>query len=107
MEKAIASLKRKIAGFNYVCSGTLLRRSLVCGKGNCRCKAQKPSLHGPYYYWSRRLEGRQVSKVLSQGQAKIVEQAIKNYKKALQLLRQWEARTIKAIDHQQPKDTRR
>lgn len=103
MEKPITSLKRKITRLDYVCSGTLLLRSLVCGKNNCRCKAQKPSLHGPYYYWSRRMEGRQVSKVLSKGQARIVKQSIENYQRALKLLRQWEAQTIKII-HRRSKD---
>ena len=94
----IADLQRQFANFNYVCSGTLLRRSLACGKDNCRCKAHPPALHGPYYYWSRRHRGRLVSRVLSSSQAKIVGKAIRNYRKALQLLRRWEAQTIQILE---------
>lgn len=104
MDKAIVSLKRKFIDFDYICSGTLLQRSLVCGKNNCHCKAPNPSLHGPYYYWSRRFKGRQISKVVSKGQARIIKLAIANNKKALGLLRRWEERTIKMI-FRQPKDT--
>jgi hypothetical protein len=99
-KKLIASLKRRLVRFDHICSGTLLRRSLICGKANCRCKAAPPALHGPYYYWSRRHGGRIVSKVLSTSQAKIVEKAIRNYRRALQLLRKWEAQTIKIIEQQ-------
>lgn len=98
MNNKTASLKRQLVGFDNVCSGTLLRRYLACGKDNCRCKAQPPDLHGPYYYWSRRLDGRLVSRVLSASQAKIVGQAIRNYRKALQLLRKWEAQTVLILE---------
>ncbi|MBI3631098.1 MAG: hypothetical protein HY221_02065 [Candidatus Sungbacteria bacterium] len=96
----ISALRRRLADFDYVCSGTLLRRSLICGKDNCRCKADPPALHGPYYYWSRRHSGRLLQKVLSLSQAKFVERAIRNYRKALQLLRQWEAETARVVDRQ-------
>lgn len=94
----IAALKRRLANFDYVCSGTLLRRSLICGKDNCRCKARPPALHGPYYYWSRRHGGRLLQKVLSSSQAKLVGRAIRNYRQCLRLLRRWEAQTALIID---------
>jgi len=100
MNTKTASLKRQLVGLEHVCSGTLLRRYLACGKANCRCKAQPPSLHGPYFYWSRRLNGRLISRVLSPRQAKIVEHAIQNYRKALQLLRKWEAQTVQILEKQ-------
>ncbi len=98
MNKQTASIKRQLVDFDHICSGTLLRRHLACGKANCRCKARPPVLHGPYFYWSRRLDGRLVSRVLSVSQAEIVRQAIRNYRKALQLLRKWEAQTVQILE---------
>lgn len=98
--KRIAALRNQFVGFDYVCSGTLLRRVLVCGKPNCRCKAEPPVLHGPYYYWSRRQKGRVVQKVLSAEQAQLVRRAIANYRAALRLLRRWEAETARIAQTQ-------
>src|SRR5262249_14192956 len=47
----IARIRAALNAMEYLCSGTLLRRTKVCGKPSCRC-AQDPSAgHGPYYEW--------------------------------------------------------
>lgn len=96
--KRIAALRSRLGRFDLVCTGTLIRRSLVCGKPNCRCKADPPALHGPYYYWSRRLDGRLIQQILSKEQVPLVRQAIANYREALHLLRRWEAETAKIVE---------
>jgi hypothetical protein len=100
MNNKILSLKRQLASLDHICTGTLVRRSLICGKNNCRCKAKPAALHGPYYYWSRRLGGRLVSRVVSPSQAKIIGKAIRNYRHALQILRKWEAQTVSVLARQ-------
>ena len=96
--KRIKRLLRRLAGFEYTCSGNLRSRSLVCGKKRCRCKGNPPALHGPYYYWSRRCKGRLVQKVLSPGQAEFVRKAIMNHREIERLLREWGEETIKNIE---------
>jgi len=34
---------------DYLCSGTLLRRMMICGKPNCQCAKDPSARHGPYY----------------------------------------------------------
>lgn len=104
MNNPTPALKRQLASLDHVCTGTLVRRTLICGKANCRCKARPPALHGPYYYWSRRLDGRLVSRVLSSSQAKIVRTGIHNYRRALELLRKWEAHTVRVLEQQKTAD---
>ena len=94
----IKELRRRLAGFEHVCSGNLRSRSLVCGKKRCRCKGDPPALHGPYYYWSRRSKGRLVQKVLSPEQAEFVRKAIRTYREMQQLLRKWEEETAKSVE---------
>ena len=96
--KRIAALQRRIAGFDYVCSGNLRQRYAVCGTENCRCKAQPPEPHGPYYYWSRLLGGKVVQRVLSREQADIVARGIANYREVRELLRKWEEETVRNIE---------
>ncbi len=49
--------------------GTLLSVTNVCGKPTCRCHAQPPQPHGPYWQWTRKIEGKTVTARLSDEQA--------------------------------------
>ena len=37
---------------DHVLPGSVIERTLRCGKANCRCHADPPVLHGPYVQWS-------------------------------------------------------
>lgn len=99
-QRRIAALRGQLDRLDTLCSGTLSRRRLPCGKPHCRCKAQPLRLHGPYAYWGRRHRGRLVQKLLSAPQAQVVEKAIRNYRTARRILRRWESETLKIIEAQ-------
>lgn len=98
--RRLATLRERLGGFDLVCSGTLQRRRMVCGKAVCRCQKDPAARHGPYVYWGRRVEGRLVQKLLTPAQVKIVRGAIRNHRAILRILRQWEDQTVKIIDSQ-------
>ena len=54
---------------DYALPGTLARRFMRCGKTNCRCKADPPLLHGPYWHWTRTIAGKTHSRTLTAAQA--------------------------------------
>jgi len=64
----------------------------TCGKPNCRCKANPPKLHGPYFRWTGLLEGKPTTKTLSPREARECKKRIANYraleKRISQLVRQ-------------------
>ena len=45
--------------------GTLTVRSYACGKPRCRCHADPPQLHGPYAEWTRKIDGKTVTRRLT------------------------------------------
>lgn len=45
-------LIRELPKWKDILRGTVLTYFLPCGKKGCRCKKDKDSLHGPYYYFS-------------------------------------------------------
>ncbi len=53
-------------------------RYLTCGKPNCACHKDSAQRHGPYLYWSTKVEGKTVSKAISGSDAKIVQQWVAN-----------------------------
>ena len=76
LRRRIEQIRRRITGMDYVCSGTLLKRTKVCGKPGCRCAQDPAARHGPYYEWSRLEGGRLVHSVLPPAQARQVARAI-------------------------------
>ncbi len=95
--KRIGHIQTQIARFDFVCSGTLLTRTKVCGKPSCRCATDPEARHGPYYEWSRREEGRLVHSIVSSSEARVLGRAIRNYRAILRLLRNWQDQSVKAI----------
>ena len=52
----------------FALPGTVLERRIRCGKPGCRCGADPPQLHGPYYQWTRKVHGRTETRLLSAAQ---------------------------------------
>ena len=39
-----------------------------CGYPRCRCHADPPPLHGPYHQWTRKIDGKTVTRILTDDQ---------------------------------------
>lgn len=72
------ALKRELADVALIRRGSLVRRFMACGKTGCRCQARSPELHGPYYQWTRKMNGKTVTVRVTQQEAKLLEQWIRN-----------------------------
>jgi len=86
----------------YLSSGTLLKRTKVCGNPQCRCARDPAARHGPYYEWSYLKAGKLRHRTLTPEQAELMRLAIANHRKAKKLLRAWEAQTEHLIDLNAP-----
>src|ERR1700688_2181149 len=98
----IGRLRHTLATIDYLCSGTLLKNLMKCGKPTCRCHQDPAARHGPYYRWGHMKAGKLVHRYVSPAQATILRQAITNYRKVKKLLRAWEEETERLIDTQAP-----
>ena len=94
----IAQIRDRIQTIERLCSGSLLRRTKVCGKPGCRCAEDPTARHGPYYEWGRMKGGHLVHRMESPVQAALLREAITNYRMLRRLLRTWEAETLKLIE---------
>jgi len=91
------ALREAIDALDYLASGTLLTRTKVCGRANCRCAVDPAARHGPYYEWTRRSEGHLVHYVVSPEQAQLIKVAIDNHREVQRLLAAWERETAAEI----------
>ncbi len=97
-KKRIRRIQERILQMDYVSSGTLVTRTKVCGKTNCRCKDDRAARHGPYHEWGYMKDGKQVHRMLSTGQAALLKKALANHRAVLRLLREWERQTVRVLD---------
>lgn len=82
---------------DYALPGTLGRRFMRCGKPNCRCKAEPPLPHGPYWHWSRTVAGRTQSRTLTEEQAQRYQPWFDNARRLRETLTQLEERSLRAF----------
>lgn len=82
---------------DYALPGTLARRFMRCGKTNCRCKAEPPVLHGPYWHWTRTVAGKTRSRTLTEEQAQRYQPWFDNARRLRALLAELEERSLRAF----------
>ncbi|MHB1782653.1 MAG: DUF6788 family protein [Acidimicrobiales bacterium] len=70
------------------CPGSLVSRTTASGKSGCRCQDDPPEHHGPYYQWSRALDGKTISRRLSAEQAVLYREWIENRRRLARIVAQ-------------------
>ncbi len=98
MNKLILRLKSKIESKEFILNGSLATQYKQCGKLNCRCHGAKELWHGPYLIWTRKVNGKTVTKTLSEQQAAAVKRAIQEMKELNQIIERWKALSLKEIE---------
>ena len=98
------SIQEQIRALDDLASGTLARRTKLCGRVSCRCARDQGARHGPYYEWGRMKNGRLVNRMVSPQEAVLIRRAIANYRAVRRLLRAWEVQTIHVIEARNPRN---
>jgi hypothetical protein len=73
-------LALRLAQLDFIAKGSVTQRHLPCGKPTCRCHADPPQLHGPYWQWSTAVAGKTVTRNLTEDQARLYLEWIGNRK---------------------------
>lgn len=77
-QRLAAQLGSEAGLLGWVASGSLVSRSTVCGKPGCRCGADPPQLHGPYWQWTKKVNGKTVTRRLTDEQARLLQEWLGN-----------------------------
>ena len=88
--RRLAEITRALGQIGPALPGSLLERHNRCGKANCRCKQDPPTLHGPYYQWTRKVDGKTVTRWLSREQHERYHEWFATAKSARPLLKEIE-----------------
>jgi len=57
-ERRYRQLLGEIGEIGFIRSGSVAPRYNYCGKANCRCHADPPRPHGPYFQWTAKIGGK-------------------------------------------------
>ena len=94
--------RRRIVGaiskIGPVVPGTLLERSLACQNPGCRCHADPPQLHGPYWYWTRKVNAKTVTRTLSPEQVDEYRPWFENERRLRALVRELEDLSLSVVE---------
>src|SRR5258705_11160690 len=82
--------------------GTLVVRSHACGKQRCRCHADPPVLHGPYAEWTRKIDGKTVTRRLTDAELAAWQPLFDNARKIRALVAELHDVTLQIIEADPP-----
>jgi hypothetical protein len=89
-ERSYRALAAELAGLGFISQGSVVVRYTTCGKPGCRCQADPPRRHGPYYQWSRAVAGKTVSRRLNEGEAELYRGWIADRRRLEEIVAQME-----------------
>ena len=85
----IQAIKDQLAGLGDLRPGTLSEQYNVCGTPGCRCKADPPEKHGPYYQLSYTRHRRSRTESVHPEHLANVQAQLLAYRKWQALLDEW------------------
>jgi hypothetical protein len=92
------ALKRQVADLPPIRRGSVVSRFMPCGKPGCRCQLNPPQLHGPYYQWTRKVQGKTATMRVDGAQAKLLREWIDNGRRLDRLVRQMEQVSLRLTE---------
>jgi hypothetical protein len=87
----------QLAQADWALPGTVVTRMMRCGKRSCRCRQEPPQLHGPYLQWTRTVDGKTVTKLLSPEQLDRYQPWLDNARRLRELLSELEDLSVQAV----------
>jgi hypothetical protein len=87
-ERRHRELAAQIAEVGIVAAGSVTHRFTRCTSPGCRCNADPPRPHGPYWQWTAKVNGKTVTKRLTDKEANLYQEWISNDRRIRALLTQ-------------------
>lgn len=95
--RAQQRIASQLGDIGFALPGSITERMMRCGKRACRCKADPPQLHGPYIQWTRTVNGKTVTKLLTPQQLARYQPWLDNARLLRDLATQLETLSIEAV----------
>ena len=81
----------------FALPGSLVERMTSCGKAGCRCQGDPPVLHGPYLSWTRAVDGKTVTRKITEEQRERYQEWFDNARRLHRLVTELEVLSVQAL----------
>lgn len=102
VDRSSAAKQRRIAAalgeIGFALPGSLTVRAYRCGKAKCRCRGEPPQLHGPYAFWTRKIDGKTVTRMLTDEEVAEYQPLFDNARKLRDLASQLQEFTLQLVE---------
>ena len=88
----------QIRQLGFVAPGSVIERRTVCATPGCACHADPPTRHGPYLQYTRKLDGKTLTRRLTGEQAERYREWIANRRRLDQLTDQMDRLSHQATE---------
>lgn len=106
-ETHLKAILDEIAQLGFCLPGSIVERTSRCGNPSCRCQTDPARRHGPYRSWTRKVQGKTVTRRLTDGQLQRYQQWFDNARRLRHLVAELESlsvRTAEATESWSPPD---
>lgn len=78
LQRRQLELARQILDLGFIQKGSVVLRHTYCRTPGCRCHADPPQPHGPYWQWTRYDAGKTITRRLTASQAARYQERVAN-----------------------------
>ncbi len=96
--RALERIKDELAELGPCLPGSVVVRTGRCGKAACKCRATPPRLHGPFRSWTRKVNNKTVTRLLSQDQHADYQVLFENHRRLKALVKELEELSLAIVD---------
>ncbi|MDA8310138.1 MAG: hypothetical protein M0Z46_05915, partial [Actinomycetota bacterium] len=91
-------LAAQLGEIGFALPGSLTVKAYRCGKQNCRCHADPPRLHGPYAFWTRKVNNKTVTRMLNEEELADYQSMFDNARKIRDLVSQLHELSLELVE---------
>jgi hypothetical protein len=95
--------KEQVTTIDIALQGSVTERWMPCGKRGCCCQADPPRLHGPYYQWTAKVDGRTKTLRLKPDEVEAFRIWIDEGRRLDEIVRQWRSLSLEAVERSRGK----
>lgn len=93
-----SELAAQMSNIGYIAAGSVAPRYNRCGNPGCRCHADPPQPHGPYWQWTAKVNAKTVNRRLSDAEAELYREWIANDRRLRALINEMRAVAAQATE---------
>lgn len=98
LQRGYQACRQQLLEVGFIASGSLIQRYTICANRGCHCHHDPPQRHGPYWQYTRKVDGKTVTARLTNEQAERYREWIDNRRRLDQIIAEMDQVSQKVRD---------